>query len=349
MNHIGDKRVVNVFVSRGPKGRFKVKSTLVSDWDEASRVQKLRVHDTKKKRKMIDNKKKLIKHFEHVLDISFDEEEFINNFFLDYIQKGTIEFKKKLIVWDEEEVVTFDSLSVIEKKVHGFTIPESIVKFAQMADKSNYIGLITAYYQNSLLLIKASHQNTFISGMLHTDLALATLVTIAYFPGKAEPLAKHLLDFLIDTEERFKIYPENLEFGYSSTLYLTSCLLDQLGHPDISSQILNYCKSPITDYKMAVSELYTTNTNSLNEWINGMCRFHIANSEDDLTLAFNREHWQYFPIEIITLLQLRSQQGLPIDFITHPLLKDFLPFIAQKLPVPLDETTRKLEKRILEK
>lgn len=37
-----------------------------------------------------------------------------------------------------------------------------------------------------------------------------------------------------------------------------------------------------------------------------------------------------------------------IDFNTHPLLKDFLPFIAQKLPVPLDELTQKLEKRILE-
>lgn len=294
------------------------------------------------------NLKQLVKHFNNVLKISYEEESFIPEFLLEYVNKGTENFQKSLIVWDEEEIVIFSSLSVIEKKVHGFTIPESIVKFAQVPDKSNYISLITAYYQNSLLLIKASHQNTFISGMLHTDLALATLVTISYFPEKAKHLAKHLLDFLIATEEQFKIYPDNLEFGYSSTLYLTSCLLDQSGYSDISSQILSYCKPPITDYKMAVSELYTTNTDSLNEWINGMCNFHIANSNDDLTFAFNRERWQYFPIEIIALLQLRSQQGLPIDFITHPLLKDFLPFIAQKLPVPLDELTQKLEKRILE-
>jgi hypothetical protein len=42
LNNIGDKRVVDVFVGRGPKGRFKVKSALVSDWDEISRTQKAR-------------------------------------------------------------------------------------------------------------------------------------------------------------------------------------------------------------------------------------------------------------------------------------------------------------------
>ncbi|GGH11491.1 RHS repeat-associated core domain-containing protein [Pedobacter zeae] len=39
LNNIGDKRVVDVFVGRGAKGRFKVKSALVSDWDEVSRTQ----------------------------------------------------------------------------------------------------------------------------------------------------------------------------------------------------------------------------------------------------------------------------------------------------------------------
>lgn len=297
---------------------------------------------------MIDNKKSLIKHFKYVLDVSFNEEEFINDFFITYIQKGTLDFKKKLIVFGEEEEVMFDALSVIEKKVHGFSIPGSILKFNQKADKLNYIDLISAYYQNSLLLIKASQQNKFISGMLHTDLALATLLTIAYFPEKAKHLAIHLLDFLTTHEERFKIYPDNLEFGYSSTLYLTSSLLAQFGYMDISAQIRGYCKSPVADYKMAINELYSSNNDAVNEWVNGICDFHIKNSRIDLTFAFNREHWQYFPIEIIALLQLRSQQDLPIDFITHPLLKDFLPFIAQQLPIPLDETTRQLEKRILE-
>lgn len=87
----------------------------------------------------------------------------------------------------------------------------------------------------------------------------------------------------------------------------------------------------------------------VNNWVTQLAEFHISNSKEDHTFAFNREYWQYFPIEIITLLQLCSQQGLPINFITHPLLKDFLPFIAQELSIPLDETTQQLEKRILEK
>lgn len=294
------------------------------------------------------NSKRLVSHFNSVLKVSYEQESFIQHFFLEYLHQGTGNFQKSLIVFGEEEEVMFDSLSVIEKKVHGFSIPGSILKFNQKADKLNYIDLISAYYQNSLLLIKASHQNKFISGMLHTDLALATLVTIAYFPEKAKHLAIHLLDFLTTHEERFKIYPDSLEFGYSSTLYLTSSLLKQFGYTDISAQIKAYCKSPIADYKMAINNLYSTNNDSVNGWVNGMCDFHIENSKSDLTFAFNREHWQYFPIEIITLLQLRSQKGLPIDFIKHPLLKDFLPFIAQELPIPLDEVTKQLEKRILE-
>ncbi|MGQ7853700.1 RHS repeat-associated core domain-containing protein [Pedobacter sp. WC2501] len=40
LNNIGEKRVVDIFVVRGAKGRFKVKSALLSDWDEVSKIQK---------------------------------------------------------------------------------------------------------------------------------------------------------------------------------------------------------------------------------------------------------------------------------------------------------------------
>ncbi|TBO45257.1 RHS repeat-associated core domain-containing protein [Pedobacter kyonggii] len=42
LDNIGDKRVVDVFVGRNAKGQFKLKSLLLSDWDEISRTQKAR-------------------------------------------------------------------------------------------------------------------------------------------------------------------------------------------------------------------------------------------------------------------------------------------------------------------
>lgn len=42
LNNIGDKRVVDVFVGRGPKDGFKVTSALMSDWDEVSEIPKAR-------------------------------------------------------------------------------------------------------------------------------------------------------------------------------------------------------------------------------------------------------------------------------------------------------------------
>jgi RHS repeat-associated protein len=42
LSNIGDKRVIDVFVGRGPKGRFKAEKALISDWEATAAHQKLR-------------------------------------------------------------------------------------------------------------------------------------------------------------------------------------------------------------------------------------------------------------------------------------------------------------------
>ena len=83
-------------------------------------------------------KKNLVKHFKYVLDESNEQEAFINDFFKEYVRKGTPSFQKVLIVFGEEEKTDFDSLGVVEKQVYGFAIPESVLAFAENKNSKNY-------------------------------------------------------------------------------------------------------------------------------------------------------------------------------------------------------------------
>ncbi|QNR84403.1 hypothetical protein H9N25_21255 [Pedobacter riviphilus] len=286
--------------------------------------------------------------FQKVLKSSQDEEPFIKEFVEDFLHKNARTFQKKMVVWDEEEVVDYDLLYVLSSYSYRFKIPEGILNFIEKNNEDAFVVLLKSYFTDLLLQTCAYKNNQFVNSVLHTDLALSTLLSLGYFPNKTEVLAKHLLNFLESNKAKLEIYPQNLDFGFKSTLYLVSVLLKDAGYLDYFEKITHFLKTPEKSYEFAYKNLYSTDNEAINRWVNELADFHIKNSKDDLTMPFNRERWQYFPIEIIALLQLRSQRGLPTDFITHPLLKDFLPFIAQKLPVPLDETTQKLEKRILE-
>lgn len=311
-------------------------------------LKKLEAHAVNKKKFMYSTKG-FKNFFQKVLKSSQDEEPFIKEFIEDFLHKNTRAFQNKMVVWDEEEIVDYDLLYVLSAYSYRFKIPEGVLNFIENNNDDAFLTLLRAYFTDLLLQTYAYKTNQFVNGVLHTDLALSTLLSLSYFPDKVESLAKHLLNFLESNKTRLEIYPQNLDFGFKSTLYLTSVLLNNAGHPAISEKITHYLKPTNEVYELAGKNLYSTDPQVVNKWIDGLADFHITNCKDDLTLPFNRERWQYFPIEIIALLQLRSQKGLPIDFITHPLLKDFLPFIAQQLPIPLDETTQQLEKRILEK
>jgi hypothetical protein len=290
-------------------------------------------------------KKNLVKHFTYVLEESVEQEAFINEFFKEYVHKGTPNFQKVLVVFGEEEKVAFESLGVVEKQVYGFSIPESILGFSEKKNSKNYQQLVAAFYRESLVQILASKNKQFIAGILHTDIAMSTIFTAAYFPEKAKLAGAHLLNFLKAHKERFQIYPPDLEFGYGSIVFLAAHLLEQLGEKELASGIKNFIKNRVPAYESAIADLYSTDEKKVNAWVDGLAKFHLENSKDDLTLPFNHEYWQFFAIEVISLLKLRSQKGLSNDFIKNPLLVDYIPFIKESVSV--DEETKLLESRVV--
>lgn len=184
--------------------------------------------------------------------------------------------------------------------------------------------------------------------VLHTDLALSTILSLAYFPDKVEYMALHLANFLGSNESKLEIYPSDLEFGFNSILYLACALLNDAGYEKSVDTIKKYIRMPNISYEFAHKNLYSTDVEVVNDWVDQLAKFHMANSNDDLTLPFNHERWQFFPVEIISLLQLRSIKGISNKLIRNPLINDFILHLEQPLPVTLNDVNKKIEKRIAE-
>ncbi|CAH0175106.1 hypothetical protein SRABI27_01702 [Pedobacter sp. Bi27] len=273
----------------------------------------------------------------------------IEQFMGEFITKGTEMFESEEIVFGEKEIVQHHIPDVLSTFIYGLDIPNAIKEFEREKTEKHFKCLLGAYYKDVLLGIFCQKEGLFLAGKLHTDISLSVILCAGFFNDKLNMIAEHLDSYLSANSQKIFGYSIQSEYGRSSILYLAAFILGIFGNAEAKEKILKFCTPPHPAYITATDNLYSDDAQIVNDWVNQLAEFHISNSKEDHTFAFNREYWQYFPVEIIALLQLRSQKGLPIDFITHPLLKDFLPFIAQQLPIPLDETTQQLEKRILEK
>lgn len=292
-------------------------------------------------------KKKVLQYCTSCLSSIESEGTPIEQFLGEFIIKGTKIFESEEIVFGEKETVQHDISDVLSTFVYGLDIPNAIKEFDKEKNEQGFKYLLQAYYKDVLLGIFCQKDRLFLAGKLHTDIALSVILSAGYFHDKLSKIGEHLESYLSANSQKILNYSIRSEYGRSSILYLSAFILGDFGDADAREKVLKYCTTPHPAYIAATENLYSDDVQIVSDWVTQLADFHISNSKEDHTFAFNREYWQYFPIEIITLLQLRSQKGLPIDFIKHPLLIDFLPFISQQLPIPLDETTQKLEKRIL--
>lgn len=294
-------------------------------------------------------KKRVLKYCNVSLSSIDSEGVPIEKFISEYIINGTKIFESVEIVFGEKEVVRHDIYYVLSRYIYGIEIPQLIKKFEEQTNVQHFKYLLEAYYKDVLLGMFCQKEGSFLAGKLHTDISLSVILCAGYFNDKLNMIAEYLNGYLSANSQKILNYSIKSEYGRSSTLYLSAFILGIFGNADARDKILKFCITPHPAYITATENLYSDDVQIVNDWVTQLAEFHLCNSKEDHTFAFNREYWQYFPVEIITLLQLRSQQGLSIDFITHPLLKDFLPFIAQQIPIPLNEVTQQLEKRILGK
>ncbi|MEN7551951.1 hypothetical protein AAG747_28815 [Rapidithrix thailandica] len=302
---------------------------------------------------MIQIKRKLLAHFEQVRNnrISSEDKKKFSQFFHQFLDDNFEEFTYKAVLWEGEdpEDVIINIFNIIEE-FKLISLSNSIPKF--LKNQIEYSQLLSGFSYNIYYQVLCLQKNTFASGVLETDLSLILMLSLTYFPEEADLIGKQFLKVLEnhkEKEEENNYYNGRVKemFGYSDIIWLSSIVSKCYGKEDMSGKISNYCSenaNPI--YEKAVSNLFSMDEAIVNTWVDEMVDFHIRNSKNDLTLPFNHEEWQYFPIEIISLLELRLRKGFEISFIENSFLKEFLPHLGISVPIELDEFTQKLKTRV---
>lgn len=266
--------------------------------------------------------------------------------FEQYLDSGKRKFTHKVVLFGEEKEKEYDELTIF-RFVKSFYISKSILKFN---DESCYTCLLKGFLIHIYYQIALMKKDKFAPAMLGTDLSLIFMLTLTYFPEENEFIGDQLVRFLKYHEEEKANSNRSItgDFGLSSTVLLSSFLADYHKNGKISKRIKSFCnKNMEPSYQKAIDNLFSEDQFVVNDWINEMVDFHIKNSTGDLTLPFNHEEWQYYPIEIISLLELRLKRGLEINFIENKFLKKFILHLGIRPPVKLDAFMVKLKDRVV--
>ncbi|WP_282147862.1 hypothetical protein [Algibacter lectus] len=298
------------------------------------------------KKKFINSK---FKYFEKLLKTSENNDIKYLQSLKEYVNYGVKSFDYEVMIFDEKKLTHYDNLKILNFTLRNFK-SKGIVLFN---NDRNYLDLLNGYYVIILYNILNLKNKQLAPAVLSTDLSLIFILALTYFPKESDLVGRQLIRFLNyhkSREEEKKHYKGRMKemFGYSDVVWLSSIISKYYGKEDLSKEINEYCNKTINPtYKKAIDNLFSKDKSVVNEWVNELVEFHIKNSKSDLTLPFNHEEWQYYPIEIISLLEIRLREGLEIDFIENEFLEHFLPYLGITIPIKLDEFTLNLKNRIL--
>lgn len=252
-----------------------------------------------------------------------------------FIQNGTTFFQRKEIIFGDEEMVdikieqSLADISVLE-------ISKAIVSFNGNQTNATFNNLINAYILDLLTFVAASEDFKLSPvSYLESDIGLLYILTITFCPElleKVEPIILKGLEYRQQVRDN-NIRPMPGSYGRDSILYLAYYMAKEKRSEKVATQILRYCnKKIVPSYINAIEHVYSNDETTVIIWVNELVEYHIKKSKtSDLTYPYHRNHWIYFPIEIIGLFKIRFDQNLNTNFISHPLINIFLPFLTKKL------------------
>ena len=287
--------------------------------------------------------KKKINFFSKVLSQFEKNESYYRDYFISYLEKDIHTFQREGYMFGEKRIFTIDFYQFFGAYTYSYKIPTSILQF----EKGDTNSFIQGYYYDVLFQIYSYIQNKEPNG-LHTDLSLSVLFCLSFFPDDIKEITNILYNFLAKNKEKFTKFPERIDFGFKSTLYLMVELLKLYGYNDYSEQLIEFLRYPINEYYMnIIKQLHNYNSNEFYCAIEKLCEFHIQNSKSDLTLPFNKERWQYFPIEILSIIIYLRKKGITLKSY-NALIQRFIPLIQDDIIIDKQELVF-IKKKILSK
>lgn len=260
----------------------------------------------------------------------------ISNYLIEFEKTGKRTFYEKAIVFGEEKLVE-TSLSRSLSYFAGRKISEAIVSFNSNPCDDTFTKLINAYILDLSTFIAASENFKKASvSFLDSDIGLLYILTITFCPeiiDKVEPIILKGLQYCQQVRDNC-IRPMRGSYGRDGILYLVYGLAREYNRNEsATNQILSYCNQTIDPSCIkAVEKVFSNDETEIQGIIDELAEYHIKKSKtSDLTYPFHRNHWIYFPIEILGLLKIRADKKLNNSFISHPLINIFCPFLNMKL------------------
>lgn len=244
-----------------------------------------------------------------------------------YAETGTEKFSSTFEEFGETFTTEYDAVGVLTGMA-AYRAVQAAVDFTASPDQQGYDQLLAGLHYNIQALLKCEQQQQTENSIFSTDIALYTILAAIYFPQDVAGLLSYF-SFYVNEKNDLMDQPlyANL-LGKKDVIplmvFVTAMFDTALPHDHIKQ----YVHPEIAPaYRKAMEQLYSEDKAVVSAWINDMAEYHITKSKNDWTLPFNQLIWQYFPVEIISLLVLRKQNGCNNSFIEHPLLNNFLPFI----------------------
>jgi len=232
----------------------------------------------------------------------------------------------------------------ILSNVGAMHIEAAILQFQEQPDVQRFEKLINAYYYIILVQLQGVREQKLDKSLFAAEIALSLLLAILYFPQDVPLIAQYLRlyrqnnpELSLSIASRNAVDTHLLPLcTFAATQTDASALL---AFDRVAGGIAGF------PFQTAIEQGYSADEKIVSFWIEQMAGFHIAGSKDDWTLPFNNLSWQFFPVEIITLLVLRTRVGLSNRFVDHPLVKAFVPFLDKK--ITLSEKMNSLRQQTL--
>lgn len=262
-----------------------------------------------------------------------DFKKVIDNFLIQYSEGKRIVFQ-----YTDPEDPDFPEVYTIGNLLWFKTVESCIPveNFIKAPSVQNYHDLIEGFYYPSLENI-----TTFLSkeekSIGYNEVAMNFFTALTYYPIDEQLLILQLLiegikNQQIDTEKL-----DSLQTLFPLTFYLAHTFLQEAMSANLKDEVnkmlANYQFNSV--YEKIPTQYLSTNKAEVIELFNTLCEYHLDKStlDPDSLAEFTLPVWQVVPWEILVLLHLRTQKGLEIDMIEHPLIKPYIPFIKNEISI----------------
>jgi hypothetical protein len=291
----------------------------------------------------------------------------VNKNILEYLD-GKEDFSYEYFVNDKVgcRVVNQTNATVLSIKVNDIYLAAEI--FNKTPDSDRFNRLVNCYYIEVLANIAAYFEGHELPARLDTNLSLIIMLCIAFFPVDEQKiimlqLSRRLKNRINEADKKNnQVY--KICYGGHSILPLSINLYNKFSGEE---NIITDLDGLIDDKKDILNPIIFENFTNLyrrtwlgflsddTEFVTSLFKelgdFHLERSKSNQKTfyEFDNTIWQYFPVEIICLLVIRHNCGKEIDFISHPAIDAFMPFIKDEQNYLLNTLSLKIRRELFKR